>query len=211
MLITFTGCDGAGKSTQVKYVKDWLENNGYRVEILDKWDVLDKEKFPEARFIDTPLDDFRVCISEMEGISRALFLFWTISITLTKDNLKDDNKIYILDGYWIKHAASEILYGCEESFIKSIYQQLPKSDLVLYFDITPEEALLRKKGDLTPYECGRDSELKEENFIKHQTKLRNLMDSWSQQYNWSRVSSLQSPEIITERVKEIITKKLLRG
>lgn len=210
MIITFTGCDGAGKSTQVKCVKKWLENKDYHVEILDKWDILNKKKFPEARFIDAPLDDFRVCISEMEGISRALFLFWTISITLTKDNLKDDNKVYLLDGYWIKHAASEILYGCDEGFIKSIYQQLPQSDLVLYFDVTPEEALLRKKGDLTPYECGRDSELKEENFIKHQTNLRNLMVSWSHQYNWDKISSLQSSESITEQVKASISKKLLK-
>lgn len=208
MLITIAGCDGAGKSTQMKKVKNWLENNNYEVVILDKWDILNTEKFPECRFINTPLDDLRVCISEMEGISRALLLFWSISITLTKNNLNDDGKIYLLDGYWMKHAASEIVYGCNPEWIKKTFEQLPESELVLYLDVPPEEALNRKQGDLTPYECGRDANLTPENFIKHQAKLRNILTSWANEYNWFEVSSLQCEEVITNQVKDIIIKNL---
>src|SRR5438552_1550945 len=117
MLIAFCGCDGSGKSMQVQRIRSWLDRDGYCVDVINKWDILDPVKFPECRFIRTQLDDLRVCIAEMDGAARAMFLFWSISLTLTKP---DRDKIMLADGYWMKHAAAELEYGCSPALIEAL-------------------------------------------------------------------------------------------
>lgn len=209
MLIAFAGCDGSGKSTQVKKTANWLRSKGYEVEILDKWDILNHNKFSECRFIKTDLEDLRVCIAEMQGISRALFLFWSIAITLSKDNLHLEDKIYLLDGYWMKHAASEIIYGCSEEWIFKTVEQLPQPDITFYFDVTPEVALMRKK-DLTPYECGRKLNFTDQDFLEHQSKLHMLLKKWAETYNWVFISGQLNIDEVFFTIKQKI-KDHLKG
>jgi dTMP kinase len=207
MIIAFSGCDGSGKSTQVRRIRQSLQEQGWDVEVLDKWDILNPQKLPECRFLKPDLDDLRVCIAEMEGPSRAMFLFWSIAITLTKDDLHRDDKIYLLDGYWMKHAASEIIYGCPSDLIDSMVRSLPRADLTFYFDITPEESM-RRKPEFTPYECGRILDYTPDDFIRHQTKLRNHMLNWVDQYGWYKISSFQEQDAITKQVLHLIEQKL---
>ncbi|MFM2666677.1 hypothetical protein AAFX24_17755 [Vibrio mediterranei] len=192
MLITLAGPDGAGKSTQAKLLYDHYLKQGYSVKILDKWDILNTSVNPECRFINSSLDELRFCISEMKGESRPLFLFWSIfqSIVDIKD-IHDPNIIYISDGYWIKHAASEVLYGHNEDWIRSITSAFPHSDYLFYFDIQPNVTSVRK-SDFTPYECGRNIEMKPEQFINHQSSLKLLMDKWSRQDNWVSINANRS-------------------
>lgn len=207
MIISFTGCDGAGKSTQISRISDLLIEQGYQVKIIDKWNILNHDIFPECRFINQNLNDLRVCIAQMEGISRAMFLFWTIMITLSKENLNDSNVIFLLDGYWMKHAASEILYGCESEWIEKTVRQFPTSDLTIYFDITPEVSAERKQ-EFTPYECGRVQNYNVDDFIRHQTRLRELMLSWAGHYKWEIIPSILDRDELTSLIISLISEKL---
>lgn len=210
MLVAFAGCDGAGKSTQVRRVGRWLEERGWQVEVVDRWDILDEEKFPECRFIRAPRSEVRVCNSEMEGIGRAMFLFWTISLTLEKLRRSDPARVYLLDGYWMKHAAAEIDYGCDPAWIDATVRCLPPADATFYIDITPEEAL-RRKPEVTPYECARNPDLNPQDFISHQSKLRLRLKCWADEYGWEEVSSMQEPAAVTEQIGSSIMGRLSRA
>lgn len=207
MLVAVTGCDGAGKSTQVKKVGRWLEEAGWRTEVVDRWDILDAEKFPECRFIRSSREEVRVCNSEMEGLGRAMFLFWTISLTLEKVDLRDPSRVFLLDSYWMKHAAAEIEFGCDPAWIDATVRCLPPADLTVYLDITPEEAL-RRKPDVTPYECARNPDLNPEDFIRHQTKMRRRLSAWAEDYGWEVVSSMQEPSRVTEQIGTYLAARL---
>lgn len=206
-MIAFTGCDGAGKSTQVTCLAQALRENGYRTEILNKWDILSRERFPECRFLGADLDDLRVCIAEMEGPGRALFLFWSIAITMSKRDLRDPDVIYLTDGYWMKVAAAEIEYGCDPEWIDTIVACLPKADVTFYLDVSPEEAL-RRKPALTPYECGRRHDLSPRAFVAHQENMRGRLLGWARTHGWIVVSSMHDVADVAAELRGQVARAL---
>jgi len=207
MLVAFAGCDGAGKTTQVERVRQWLLADGWQAEIIDRWDILNVEKFPECRFIRSSRTDLPLCISEMEGLSRAMFLFWTVSLPLREIDLQDRSRVYLLDGYWMKHAVAEIEFGCDPAWIEATVRCLPPAEVTFYLDITPEEAL-RRKPEVTPYECARNSDMNPDDFIRHQTKLRRRLWCWAIELGWDVVSSMNEPSLVTEQIGSSLVPRL---
>jgi dTMP kinase len=200
MLIAFAGLDGAGKSTQTKALAQALKGSHHSVKIIDKWDVLDPRIHPECRFIHSNLEEVRVCISEMQGPGRALFLFWCIALSTTR-SMAEDYRYFISDGYWMKHAAAELAMGAPRGMIEGYVEAMPKADLTFYFDVEPEVALRRKSGgDLTPYECGCDPELNPERFIAHQTAVRAILKEWAARDGWITIDAGRDPRLIAEEV-----------
>nr|AFM38991.1 hypothetical protein [Pseudomonas syringae]CAA83856.1 unknown [Pseudomonas syringae] len=207
MLITLAGIDGAGKSTQCRHLERWLVSKNIPVNVIDKWDVLKPEVFPECRFIQPDLDQLRVCIAQMEGASRALFLIWSIA-TVMKQYERDPHQVYILDGYWMKHLASEILYGNDEQWLLGLVSVLPPADTVLYFDVDVARTGVRKQA-YTPYECGRN-EVSRQAFDKHQLALKGLMDRWSSSMGWTVIDANQPEALVSAALQEVLT-PLLQG
>jgi thymidylate kinase len=126
----------------------------------------------------------------MEGDARAMFLFWVITTTLKRLDACD---VDLLDGYWYKHAASELTLGCSRSLIDALRADLPPPDHVLYLRVDPELALTRKRA-LTRYECGRDPALSRDRFLCHQHRLRGILDTWAGELAWTVIDANRRPE-----------------
>ena len=200
MLIAFAGIDGAGKSSQVKTLAERLGETGRSVKVIDKWDVLDPAIHPECRFMVGPLEEVRVCISEMEGPGRALFLFWCIALATTR-SMKESHDYFISDGYWMKHAAAELALGCPRGMIEGYIEALPKADLTFYVDLDPALAFDRKgPADVTPYECGCDPEMKPEGFMRHQTNIRSILKEWAARDGWTSINGTADRESISAEI-----------
>jgi dTMP kinase len=206
MLIAFAGIDGAGKSTQAKTLARRLAEAGRSVKVIDKWDVLDPRIHPECRFIDSRLEEVRVCISEMEGPGRALFLFWCIALATTR-SMKESHDYFISDGYWMKHAAAELAMGCPRAMIDGYVEALPPADLTFYFDLEPGLAYERKgAADVTPYECGCDPEMKPEGFIRHQAGIRTILKDWAARDGWVSIDATRDRDTIGQDITAHVLK-----
>jgi dTMP kinase len=198
--LVFTGTDGAGKSTQIGRTIARLAERGLTTRRYDKWDAYDRGRFPECRFVREPLDDLRRCIAEMEGESRAMFLFWIIATTLKGLGTCD---VDLLDGYWYKHAASELTLGASRQLIGALSAALPPADHVLYLRVDPERALARKP-EVTRYECGRDPALSPDSFLRHQHRLRAILDGWAKESGWAVIDANRPPDQVSADVDRYV-------
>lgn len=185
MIIAVDGPDGAGKSTHAALLYDWLQEEQYDVVLLSKWDILGTCRPPEARLLrGTNQRELRDCVAQMPALARLLFIMWLYAEMATEAIARSADRIVVLDGFWMKHAAAELVYGGDHGLVDAIVRCLGSVDLVVYLDVTPAEALRRKGSELTPYECGMDFGLSHSRFLSRQAELRAILLSWCERYNW---------------------------
>lgn len=207
MLIAFTGCDGCGKSTQVRRAAEWLTSSGATVRILDKWQIYDRTLFPECRLLGGSIDDFRECIAEMKGAARTLLALWPIVITAQSiEQLDGRCDVFLADGYWMKVAAAELEYGAPPALIRACIDQMRKPDLTLVLDASPERTLQRKLAAklLQPYECGCDADLPHEKYLTQQGNIRSTLGRWADEYLWKVINAEGSSDQVWETVRDTL-------
>lgn len=200
MLISIVGADGAGKSSLTKCLNERFQQDGRNTHLVDRWDILRNDLVPSARFVKKDLKLLRACVEEMPLSARFRFLTWSMAISLDSAMVKAGKEgVLIYDSYWHKHAAVEIVYGAESSLILSMVESLPQADLIIYLKADPQLTLSRIRKNLVPYECGMDPECQDVSFLKHQNRIIDLLDTWSDKENWCCLDASLSMEQLVER------------
>lgn len=204
--ICVVGADGAGKTTQIKALADAAAARGHPVEHAGLWRVLEPDRHPECRFLASDRQQLRVCISEMDGPARALFLLWMHASTAMRSRSgAPEGGLLLLDSYWYKHAAAELAMGAPEAMIMAIGQALPAPDMVVLLDVDPDTALRRKRAaGLTAYECGCDREKRPERFLDHQAAVRSRLLDWAHAHSWQVVDARQPADRVRQSVIEVL-------
>lgn len=201
MKVAVVGGDGAGKSSATRFLEEQLVKRGLSVHRVDKWDVIRADLFPEYRFMRDDLPTLRRCVSDMQPVTRTFFLFWTLHGTL-QDHVTEGGDIVLLDGYWPKHAASEILYSNCADLVEASVAVMPPADLTVFLDVSPEVAYERRIADketpLVPYECGLDPRLSRESFLVHQTRSREILARWSDARGWTKIDADREPGAVRQ-------------
>ncbi len=206
MIISVVGTDGAGKSTVTRRAHALLDTPDHPVRLVDRWDIVDNPAYPATRFMRPDVPDTRLCVAEMPGASRFLFLMWSIGMALTGRRTPTlEGQPVLLDGYWMKHAASESVYGLDRSWVESVVAGLPRSHLVLYLRLDPAVAWRRKRGrDVVPYECGMDPSCSETSFLDHQHAILKVLDHWAERDGWTEIDAAAPLEEVVDRVTAAI-------
>jgi dTMP kinase len=204
VIVAVDGPDGAGKSTHVAMLHEWMREQGIPCEVVGKWDVFDPDLHPEARFLrGVELSELRVCVAEMPTPARSLFVRWLYAEAAARAARLAGEHVVVLDGFWMKHAAAEVAYGADPELIDALVSSLGEVDAVLYLDVTPEEALRRKQGSLTPYECGLDGDRDPARFLAVQTAIRERLLGWAERDGWLCVTA-RSVEDVQREIRELV-------
>lgn len=134
MYIVFEGIDGAGKSTQIQMLKEWLEDNGLIVETLVE--PTDSEVGKLIRKILQRPD------AETDKVQKTLGLLFAADRMLIMDKLSDEKKVIISDRSFI----SSLAYQEPAEWIHELNKYAKKPDLVLLLDLDVKTSVARTSG-----------------------------------------------------------------
>lgn len=134
MYIVFEGIDGAGKSTQIQMLKEWLEDNGFRVETLVE--PTDSEVGRLIRKLLQRPD------ATTERLQKTLALLFAADRMLIMDRLEDESKIVISDRSFI----SSLAYQDPAEWVEVLNRYAKKPDLLLLLDLDVKKSVARTSG-----------------------------------------------------------------
>lgn len=142
--IVFEGCDGAGKTTQIELLTNYLLSIGYNVNNL----VFPDRTTITGQIINNYLSKNKETNEKIDNDT--LHMLFSANRYEKKQFIENilQNKPYeyiLCDRYIYSGIAYSHATGCEYDFCKSIDKFLPIPDYVIYLDLNPEIAL--KRGD----------------------------------------------------------------
>ncbi len=149
-LIAFEGADGAGKTTQRRLFKKWLETDGHEV-VSVKWASSPLVKpLIKARKGARALSPEEHCLLYASGFRHELECVILPALWA--------GKMVIADGYLFTGLARAGARGLQLHWILNCYEPLFWPDVAFYFDVSPETSGKRFAAGRTPkfYDAGQD-------------------------------------------------------
>ena len=161
LLISFSGLDGAGKSTQIENLRERIEAAGLKVKLLTFWDnVVVMTRYREG-FVHTVYGSEKGVGAPNKPVNRrdknvrawyltiarhALYLLDALHLRLVvRDAMKSGNDVVIVDRYIYDELANLPLERpMTRAFLRSIQRIAPLPDIAYLLDADPEAAHKRK-------------------------------------------------------------------
>ena len=205
-LIVFEGIDGAGKSTQRRKLKDWLEGKGWKVKV-SKWgsspEISKLLKVGKMQKWLTPM---------LFSLLHASDMVWRYQNEI--EPFLKKGHVVICDRYHYTSYVRDMLRGVDKKVLDGIYGDFVEPDLVVHFKVSPRlavERLLKDKG-FKHYSSGMDigyHKKMEECALIYEKKME-------EQYNeilpklkcYKNVDSERSIDEIFDEIKKFIHEKV---
>lgn len=195
-IITFSGVDGSGKSTQLERLQKSLENTGEKTSYFHAvaWSLPQRAKRLFARKSDKPGEAKAVIKSSGLGVILR-------KIILLIDILRFRRHIRQLERAGIKHLLSDryfydslvnIAYldgtSLDTAYARLAAKLIPKPDQAFFLRATPEQVMRRERAP----EQGL-------NYLKDKTLL---FDEASKTWNFTVVDANQSIDAVTDLIRQ---------
>ncbi len=211
LLISIEGTDGAGKTTQIEKLKNWLSIESYGV-VVSEWKT--------SKLISKAIDQAK---------ERNLLSAYTFSLLYASDfadrleytiipALKA-GMIVITDRYTYTAFSRDVVRGVSPEWIRKLYNFAPEPDLVFYLKM-PVDILLKRiigASGLDYYESGRDIGLSTdfyESFKIYQRKILTEYAKMEDEFNFETVDGTLPVDLVQntmrKKIKEILNSGIIK-
>ena len=184
MYIVLEGIDGAGKSTQIKMLKEWLEDNGFNVETLVEPTDLEIGKL--IRELLTRND------AESDSMQKTFGLLFAADRLMLMDKierLENENTVVISD----RSFYSSLSYQNPQEWIKELNKYAKIPDLVLLLDLDVKKSVER---------CDGTDEFENEEFLTG--VKQNYLDLAKSNDNFKIIDANNGPNKVSSDIKKAV-------
>lgn len=205
-LFTVEGIDGSGKSTQLKLLHQWLQNEGYGV-FFSEWNssplVKSTTKRGKTRKILTPTT------------------FSLIHATDFADRIEREivpplkaGAIVLADRYIYTAFARDVARGVDPKWVRKLYEFAVKPTIAFYFKVPLNVALDRivsSRAQIKYYEAGMDLALSQdikESFKLFQEKILIEYEKMIDEFGLTVIDATLSINDQQKKVRDIVIKKI---
>lgn len=205
LLIVIEGTDGAGKSTQVKMLEKYIQNQSYGC-MISEWktsrlisDVINQAK--DHNLLNATTFSLLYAADYADRLEN-------IIIPALKAGF-----VVLLDRYTYTAFVRDSVRGHDINWVKNLYDYAPEPDLVFYLKMPVDKLLKRLIGSdgLDYFESGRDIGLSGDiynSFEIYQTKCLKEYEKFEKEYNFITIDGdldrAEIHKIIKKEVKKVL-------
>ena len=211
-LIVLEGTDGVGRSTQVKMLRNWLEEEGYAVS-------------------DTGLTRSELTAAGLEAAKSGhtlgpitMSLFYAADFADRLENqiipALQAGFVVLSDRYFYSVVARDSIRGISSTWSKQLYGIALKPDLILYMKASIPSLVMRliHGRGLNYWESGMDLHLADnlyDSFVQYQGLILEQFDIMAKEYNFMTIDADPTEDKIFEELKkpilELLHNRLTKG
>ena len=191
MLIVIEGSDKAGKATQTQMLSDRLKKKGFSVATMAFPDYSTKIGEEIKAFLhgekDYPVEVRHMLLSANRLEKKAEI-----------EKILKENDAVILNRYYQSNLVYGVASGLKLEWLQALDTGLPKEDIVIILDVTPEVSIKRmeSKGDV--FEMNDDM----------MSKASRLYRELANRYGWIMINGDRSREDVHKEIIQIVESKI---
>ena len=206
LLIVLEGSDGAGRSTQIGLLSDWLQRRGLATTVVG----LKRSELVGEALVDA--------MSGHTLMPTTLSLFYATDFAdqlerVIIPSLKAGFAV-LCDRYIYTLMARDLVRGGTLEWLRDLYGFALVPDAVFYLNVTPRtlaERNFQKSGCLDYWESGMDIARvgdMYDNFIKYQSRIQRVFNALRHDHSFTTLNGSRSPRAVHKEIRSRVEKIL---
>ena len=115
-----------------------------------------------------------------------------------EDQASKDNHVLVMNRYYHSNLVYGMANGLNESWLESLDEGLPKSDMVILLDVTQDESFRRKS-------TGRDKFESDDSFIR---KVSRMYKTVAKRKHWKIIDAKMDRKKVHEQILSIVEEEM---